>query len=162
MAVTRGGGFCNGSSLAVHRMQACHRHRTQGSIIGASSGWTAGAGEQALSVCSFILGVGWGRLWASVGDPRRQHPAQSEILGPGLLQAAPKLLDLRLQGNGTGGMAGTAEAVAESLGFPAVGQFVLHRLTHHVDILEMNGDSYRLKGSRQDAGPQSPDCPEAT
>ena len=37
---------------------------------------------------------------------------------------------------------------------------LLDRLTHHVHILEMNGDSYRLKGSRQDAGPQSPDCPE--
>ena len=33
---------------------------------------------------------------------------------------------------------------------------LLDRLTHHVHILEMNGDSYRLKGSRQDAGPQSP------
>ena len=37
---------------------------------------------------------------------------------------------------------------------------LLDRLTHHVHILEMNGDSYRLKGSRQDTGPQSPDCPE--
>ena len=37
---------------------------------------------------------------------------------------------------------------------------LLDRLTHHVHILEMNGDSYRLKGSRQDAGSQSPDCPE--
>ena len=37
---------------------------------------------------------------------------------------------------------------------------LLDRLTHHVHILEMNGDSYRLKGSRQDAGPQSPDCPD--
>ena len=37
---------------------------------------------------------------------------------------------------------------------------LLDRLTHHVHILEMNGDSYRLKGSRHDAGPQSPDCPE--
>ena len=37
---------------------------------------------------------------------------------------------------------------------------LLDRLTHHVHILEMNGDSYRLMGSRQDAGPQSPDCPE--
>ena len=37
---------------------------------------------------------------------------------------------------------------------------LLDRLTHHVHILEMNCDSYRLKGSRQDAGPQSPDCPD--
>ena len=36
--------------------------------------------------------------------------------------------------------------------------FGSERLTHHVHILEMNGDSYRLKGSRQDAGPQPPDC----
>ena len=35
---------------------------------------------------------------------------------------------------------------------------LLDRLTHHVHILEMNGDSYRLKGSRQDAGPRPPDC----
>ena len=37
---------------------------------------------------------------------------------------------------------------------------LLDRLTHHAHILEMNGDSYRLKSSRQDASPQSPDCPE--
>ena len=37
---------------------------------------------------------------------------------------------------------------------------LLDQLTHHVHILEMNGDSYRLKGSRQDAGPQSPDYSE--
>ena len=37
---------------------------------------------------------------------------------------------------------------------------LLDRLTHHVHIPQMNGDSYRLKGGRQDAGPQSTDCPE--
>ena len=37
---------------------------------------------------------------------------------------------------------------------------LLDRLTHQVHILEMNGESYRLKGSRQDAASQSPDCPE--
>ena len=35
---------------------------------------------------------------------------------------------------------------------------LLDRLTHHVHILEMNGDSYRLKGRREDAASQSPDC----
>ena len=33
---------------------------------------------------------------------------------------------------------------------------LLDRLTHHVHILEMNGESYRLKGSRQDAPASSP------
>ena len=35
---------------------------------------------------------------------------------------------------------------------------LLNRLTHHLHFLEMNGDSYRLKGSREDAATQSPDC----
>ncbi len=34
---------------------------------------------------------------------------------------------------------------------------LLDRLTHHVHILEMNGDSYRLKGSRENAVSPSPD-----
>ncbi len=33
---------------------------------------------------------------------------------------------------------------------------LLDRLTHHVHIVEMNGESYRLKGSRQDAPASSP------
>ena len=33
---------------------------------------------------------------------------------------------------------------------------LLDRLTHHVHILEMNGESYRLKGSRQNAAVPSP------
>ena len=34
---------------------------------------------------------------------------------------------------------------------------LLDRLTHHVHILEMNGESYRLKRSREDAAAQAPD-----
>ena len=34
---------------------------------------------------------------------------------------------------------------------------LLDRLTHHVHILEMNGESYRLKGSRQNAATPGPD-----
>ena len=33
---------------------------------------------------------------------------------------------------------------------------LLDRLTHHVHIVEMNRESYRLKGSRQDAAASSP------
>ena len=36
---------------------------------------------------------------------------------------------------------------------------LLERLTHHVHILEMNGESYRLKRSRENAAPQAPDAP---
>ena len=40
---------------------------------------------------------------------------------------------------------------------------LLDRLTHHVHIVEMNGESYRLKGSRQDAlaSSPSPERPDA-
>ena len=34
---------------------------------------------------------------------------------------------------------------------------LLDRLTHHVHILEMNGESYRLKRSRENAAAQAPD-----
>ena len=34
---------------------------------------------------------------------------------------------------------------------------LLERLTHHVHILEMNGESYRLKRSRENAASQAPD-----
>ena len=34
---------------------------------------------------------------------------------------------------------------------------LLDRLTHHVHILEMNGESYRLKRSRQSVASHSPD-----
>ena len=37
---------------------------------------------------------------------------------------------------------------------------LLDRLTHHVHILEMNGDSYRLRHSRQSAAYQVSDEPE--
>ena len=34
---------------------------------------------------------------------------------------------------------------------------LLDRLTHHVHILEMNGESYHLKRSRETAAAQAPD-----
>ena len=34
---------------------------------------------------------------------------------------------------------------------------LLDRFTHHVHILEMNGDSYRLRSSRENAAAQAPD-----
>ena len=37
---------------------------------------------------------------------------------------------------------------------------LLYRLTHHVHILEMNGESYRLKHSRENAASQVPDDPD--
>ena len=37
---------------------------------------------------------------------------------------------------------------------------LLDRLTHHVHILEMNGESYRLKRSRETAPSQPSDEPE--
>ena len=36
---------------------------------------------------------------------------------------------------------------------------LLDRLTHHVHVLEMNGESYRLKRSRGNTVPQAPDDP---
>ena len=37
---------------------------------------------------------------------------------------------------------------------------LLDRLTHHVHILEMNGDSYRLRRSRENAASQASDDPD--
>ena len=36
---------------------------------------------------------------------------------------------------------------------------LLDRLTHHIHILDMNGDSYHLRHSRGSAASQSPDEP---
>ena len=37
---------------------------------------------------------------------------------------------------------------------------LLDRLTHHVHILEMHGESYRLKRNRENAASQAPDEPD--
>ena len=37
---------------------------------------------------------------------------------------------------------------------------LLDRLTHHVHILEMDGESYRLKRSRENASPQASEEPD--
>jgi hypothetical protein len=50
----------------------------------------------------------------------------------------------------------SAPVFAEILGSERLTGALLDRLTHHVHILEMNGDSFRLKSSRKkkDPGPQ--------
>ena len=40
---------------------------------------------------------------------------------------------------------------------PSLNKALLDRLTHHVHILEMNGESYRLKRSRENAAAQATD-----
>ena len=48
----------------------------------------------------------------------------------------------------------------EVFGDPVVASALLDRLTHHVHILEMNGDSYRLRRSKETAGSQAPPDPD--
>jgi DNA replication protein DnaC len=43
----------------------------------------------------------------------------------------------------------------EVLGCERLTGYLLDRLTHHVHILEMNGDSFRLKQSRRKRSPNS-------
>ena len=50
-----------------------------------------------------------------------------------------------------------AELLFEVFGSDRLTGAMLDRLTHHVHILEMNGESYRLRRSRENAGSQSPD-----
>ena len=45
----------------------------------------------------------------------------------------------------------------EVLGSELLAGALLDRLTHHVHILQMNGESYRLKRSRENAAAQAPD-----
>ena len=52
-------------------------------------------------------------------------------------------------------------AIAGVFGSERLTGALLDRVTHHVHILEMNGDSYRLKGSRQNTGSPCPDQPAA-
>ena len=49
--------------------------------------------------------------------------------------------------------------LTEGFGSERLTGALLDRLTHHVHILEMNGDSYRLKHSRQSAASQVSDDP---
>ena len=45
----------------------------------------------------------------------------------------------------------------EVFGSERLTRALLDRLTHHVHILEMNGESYRLKRSRETTASQAPD-----
>ena len=49
---------------------------------------------------------------------------------------------------------------AEVFGSERLTGALLDRLTHHVHILEMNGESYHLKRSRDSAASQAPDDPD--
>ena len=49
---------------------------------------------------------------------------------------------------------------AEVFGSERLTGALLDRLTHHVHILEMNGDSYRLRRSRETAASSPPDDPD--
>ena len=51
------------------------------------------------------------------------------------------------------------DAGTEVFGSERLTGALLGRLTHHVHILEMNGESYRLKRSREKAAPQAPNDP---
>ena len=55
----------------------------------------------------------------------------------------------------------TATALVHELMEARGERLLLDRLTHHVHILEMNGDSYRLKRSRESAGSQPSEEPDA-
>ena len=48
----------------------------------------------------------------------------------------------------------------EVLGSERLTGALLDRLTHHVHILEMNGESYRLKRSRENVAPSPPAEPD--
>ena len=50
--------------------------------------------------------------------------------------------------------------LTEGFGSERLTGALLDRLTHHVHILEMNGESYRLKCSRENAQPPAPDDPD--
>ena len=50
--------------------------------------------------------------------------------------------------------------LTEGFGSERLTGALLYRLTHHVHILEMNGESYRLKCSRENAQPPAPDDPD--
>ena len=56
-------------------------------------------------------------------------------------------------------MWGDAHMAARRLAWERLARSLLSldRLTHHVHILEMNGESYRLKRSRENAAAQAPD-----
>ena len=54
----------------------------------------------------------------------------------------------------------TTELPFEVFGSERLTGALLDRLTHHVHILEINGESYRLKCSRENAQPPAPDDPD--
>ena len=68
-------------------------------------------------------------------------------------------VDIRVKHQGPGGVRARFRQLPEGFGSERLTGALLDRLTHHVHILEMNGESYRLKCSRQSAASQVSDDP---
>ena len=54
----------------------------------------------------------------------------------------------------------TTNLPSMSVGSERLTGALLDRLTHHIHILDMNGESYRFKRSRENAEAQAPEKPE--
>ena len=90
--------------------------------------------------------------------PRRIHlRGNTDAPGLGLVLAALRP-DRGLPGFAQSRGVGPASLEwTEVFGSERLTRALLDRLTHHVHILEMNGDSYRLRCSRDNVGSRAPD-----
>jgi hypothetical protein len=96
-------------------------------------------------------GLSFGRGFAPFADLHRR--------GPGLFVVAQSVFEMLSQRYERGSTMVTSnlpfQEWTEVLGSERLTGALLDRLTHHVHILEMNGDSYRLKQSRRKRTPSA-------